>query len=210
VTPAQDGVGGPRFIAFEGGEGCGKSTQARLLADALDAVLTREPGGTAIGRTLRELALSTATTGLDPRAEALVMAADRAQHVAEVVQPALAAGRHVVTDRFAGSSIAYQAYGRGLPVEEVRRLSEWATHGRWPDLVVLLVVPPAVAEERLDRDLDRMEAAGAEFHARVLDGFLRQAEADPAAWAVIDGSAPIDAVHAAVRAAVRDRLQLHV
>lgn len=210
MSPSSDPMGGARFVAFEGGEGSGKSTQARLLADALDAVLTREPGGTVIGARLRELALSPGTLGLDPRAEALVMAADRAQHVAEVVEPNLASGRHVVTDRFAGSSIAYQAYGRGLPVEEVRGLSEWATVGRWPDLVVLLVVSAEVATERLDRDLDRMEAAGPEFHARVLEGFLQQAAADPETWVVVDGSARIDEVHAAVRAAVRERLQLAV
>lgn len=208
MTSRNESPGEGRFVAFEGGEACGKSTQSRLLAEALGAVLTREPGGTVIGRTLRELALSPSTGVLDARAEALVMAADRAQHVAEVVRPALASGRHVVTDRFAGSSIAYQAYGRGLPPVEIRRLSDWATGGRWPDLVLLLVVPPSVADERLARDLDRMEAAGPEFHARVLDGFLRQAEADPETWVVIDGTASIDAVHAAVRAAVRERLQL--
>lgn len=199
-----------RFVAFEGGEACGKSTQARLLADALDAVLTREPGGTEIGSALRGLVLSPTTVGFDARAEALVMAADRAQHVAQIVRPALAAGRHVVTDRFAGSSIAYQAYGRGLPVEEIRSLSDWATDGCWPDLVVLLVVPPSVAQARLERELDRLEAEGAEFHARVGAGFRRQAEADPDRWVVVDGTASVEAVHLAVRTAVRERLQLPV
>jgi len=118
VSSARSGARG-RFIAFEGGEACGKSTQSALLASALDAVLTREPGGTVIGARLRSLVLDPATEGLAPRAEALLMAADRAQHVAEVVEPALAAGRHVVTDRFAGSSIAYQGHGRGLPVDEI-------------------------------------------------------------------------------------------
>jgi dTMP kinase len=138
------------------------------------------------------------------------MAADRAQHVAEVVRPALAEGRHVVTDRFAGSSIAYQGYARGLPVEEVRRLSDWATAGCWPDLVVVLTVPTAVADRRLDGHLDRMEAEGAAFHARVIDGFLRQAEADAEHWVVLDGDRSVDAVHAAVRSVVRERLQLPV
>lgn len=204
TTPRRRG----RLIAFEGGEACGKSTQSVRLAARLDAVLTREPGGTVIGGRLRELALSSDTVGLDARAEALVMAADRAQHVAEVIAPALAAGRHVVTDRFAGSSIAYQGYGRGLPVEEVRSLSRWATAGCWPDLVVLLVVPPEVSAARLGGSLDRMEAEGAEFHARVLDGFVRQAAADPDRWVVLDGTRPVDEVADLVSAAVRERLQL--
>jgi dTMP kinase len=196
------------FVAFEGGEACGKSTQAALLAEVLDAVLTREPGGTAIGARIRALVLDPATAGLSDRAEALLMAADRAQHVAEVVDPALASGRHVVTDRFAGSSIAYQGYGRGLPVDEVERLSDWATDGVWPDLVVLLDVPAAVADSRLGIARDRMEAEPPEFHAAVIDGFRAQATADPARWAVLDGSGSIDAVAAAVRAVVRERLDL--
>ncbi len=209
-TAAEGGSVPGRFVAFEGGEACGKSTQAALLADALGAVRTHEPGGTPIGATLRALALSPDTVGLDARAEALVMAADRAQHVAEVVRPTLAAGRHVVTDRFAGSSIAYQGYGRGLPPEEIRRLSEFATDGVWPDLIVLLEVPAALSAERLGADLDRMESAGAEFHARVAAGFRRQADAEPERWVVIDGAASVDEVRVAVNAAVRERLQLPV
>ena len=197
-----------RFIAFEGGEGSGKSTQAALLADALGAVFTREPGGTAVGARIRELVLSPETGELDPRAEALLMAADRAQHVAEVVAPALAAGRHVVTDRFAGSSIAYQGYGRGLPVDEVAGLSRWATNGSWPDLVVLLDVPAAVADARLQRALDRMEAAGADFHRRVNDGFRELAAIEPDRWVLVDGSAAVAEVADAVAAVVRQRLQL--
>ena len=198
-----------RFIAFEGGEACGKSTQAALLATALDAVLTREPGGTTIGRSIRSLVLDPATVGLDARAEALLMAADRAQHVAEVVEPALAAGRHVVTDRFAGSSIAYQGGGRGLPSDEVRRLSEWATAGVWPDLIVLLEVPAAVADERLQRDLDRMEVEPRAFHDAVAASFREQAAAEPERWVVVDGAGTVEQVRAAVNAAVGDRLQLH-
>jgi dTMP kinase len=196
------------FIAFEGGEACGKSTQAALLADALGAVLTREPGGTPIGARLRALLLDPSTEGLAPRAEALLMAADRAQHVAEVVAPALAAGRHVVTDRFAGSSIAYQGHARGLPPDEVRRLSEWATAGVWPDLVVLLDVPAAVAERRLGSARDRMESEPSSFHAAVLQGFRAQAAAEPGRWAVVDGTASVDEVARAVRQLVAERLQL--
>ena len=196
------------FIAFEGGEACGQSTQAARLAEALGAVLTHEPGGTAIGARVRALVLDPATEGLADRAEALLMAADRAQHVAEVVAPALAAGRHVVTDRFAGSSIAYQGSGRGLPVEDVRRISEWATDGVWPDLVVLLEVPAEVAEARLGRSRDRMEAEPAAFHRSVLDGFRAQAEAEPRRWAVVDGTGTVEEVEAAVRRVVAERLQL--
>lgn len=197
-----------RFIAFEGGEACGKSTQSARLAKALDAVLTREPGGTAIGTQLRAVLLDPATTNLSDRAEALLMAADRAQHVAEIVEPALAEGRHVVTDRFAGSSIAYQGFGRGLPVEEIRSLSLWATGGVWPDLIVFLDVPEAEADRRLGDARDRMESEPAAFHAAVIEGFRAQAAAEPERWVIIDGSPSIDDVAAAVSAAVAERLQL--
>ena len=196
------------FIAFEGGEACGKSTQSARLADALGAVLTREPGGTTIGAHIRSLVLDPSTIGLAPRAEALLMAADRAQHVAELVEPALVAGRHVVTDRFAGSSIAYQGFGRGLPIEEIRQLSLWATGGTWPDLIVLLDVPETEADRRLGASRDRMEAEPASFHAAVIAGFHTQAEAEPDRWVVIDGTPPIDEVAKAVSAAVAERLQL--
>ena len=197
-----------RFIAFEGGEACGKSTQYRLLAEALGAVLTREPGGTAIGARLRELALSPDTVGLDRRAEALIMAADRAQHVAELLEPALASGRHVVTDRFAGSSIAYQGHGRGLPVSEIRDLSFWATGGVWPDLILLLDVPASEADRRLGPERDRMESESAAFHAAVMEGFHAQAAAEPERWVVVDGTGTIDEVAIAVRGIGAQRLQL--
>jgi dTMP kinase len=194
-----------RFIAFEGGEGCGKSTQAARLAARLGAVLTREPGGTPIGAGLRAVLLDPATVGLDPRAEALLMAADRAQHVAEIVRPALDAGRDVVTDRYAYSSLAYQGYGRGLDLAGVRSLSAWATGDLWPDLVVLLDVPAEVAAERLGRSLDRFEAEGGGFHQRVVDGFRALAEADPSRWVVIDGSTTEDVVGDAVWSAMMAR-----
>ena len=197
-----------KFIAFEGGEACGKSTQSARLAAALGAVLTREPGGTEIGAKLRAVLLDPATRNLSDRAEALLMAADRAQHVAEVVEPALAAGRHVVTDRFAGSSIAYQGFGRGLEVEEIRRLSLWATGGVWPDLIVFLEVPEAESDRRLGAARDRMEAEPAAFHTAVIEGFRAQAKAEPERWVVIDGSGTIDEVASAVAAAVAERLQL--
>ena len=198
-------LGRGRFFAFEGGEGCGKSTQAARLAERLGAVLTFEPGDTEIGARLRELLLDPATKGLDGRAEALLMAADRAQHVAEVVRPALDAGRDVVTDRYAGSSIAYQGYGRGLPVDGIRALSQFAHDGLEPDVVILLQVPVDVATARLRTTPDRMEAAGREFHDRVLAGYETQAVENPDRWVVLDGSGPIDDVAEAVWHAVVER-----
>jgi dTMP kinase len=196
------------WVALEGGEGSGKSTQARLLADALGGVLTREPGGTAAGERIRELLLDPGVSALDARAEALLMAADRAQHMAEVVAPALAGGRHVVSDRSAWSSLAYQGYGRGLPVDALRRLSDWALGGRWPDLAVLIDVPGDVAATRLSaagRAADRFEAEGDAFHRRVRDGFRELASAEPERWAVVDGTGVVQDVAAGVLAAVRAR-----
>lgn len=195
------------LIAFEGGEGSGKSTQARLLAEAIGALLTHEPGATPLGGQLRRVLLDPAGGPMDPRAEALLMAADRAEHFARVVEPALADGRTVVTDRSAYSSLAYQAYGRELVVDEVRRLSEWATKGRWPDVVLLLSVSPAEAATRVasrassERGPDRMEAESVGFHQRVRAGFEALAALDPRGWRVVDGAGDIAAVAARVRAA---------
>lgn len=194
-----------RFVAFEGGEGSGKSTQAALLAGRIDAVLTREPGGTAVGERVRDVLLDRAVESLDPRAEALLMAAARAQHVAEVVRPALENGRHVVTDRYAGSSLAYQGFGRGLPVDEVRRLNEWATGGLWPDVTVLLDLPSIVAAGRLGQP-DRFESEDDAFHTRVRDGFAALAAANAASWIVVDGRGSMDEVAARVWGAVREWL----
>jgi dTMP kinase len=191
-----------RFVAFEGGEACGKSTQAALLADAIGAVLTREPGGTALGEEVRALLLH-ADHDVDARAEALLMAAARAQHVNDVIEPALAAGRHVVSDRFTASSLAYQGAGRGLPLDEVRALSTFATGGLEPDLYVLLVVSPEVAGDRRPGARDRIEAAGATFHRAVLDAFVQLARDDPDRWLVVDGSKPVDEIAAIVRSRVR-------
>ncbi len=193
-----------RLIALEGGEGSGKSTQAVRLAERLGAVLTREPGGTEVGERIRDLLLHEAGH-LDPRAEALLMAAARAQHVAEVIRPALEAGRDVVTDRYSGSSLAYQGFGRGLAVDDVRRLSDWATGGLWPDVVVVLDVAPEEAARRLtERGArpDRLEAEGAAFHRRVVEGFRRLAADHPGGWVLVDGAGPPDAVAERVAAAV--------
>ena len=197
----------PAYIAFEGTEGSGKSTHAARLASALGAVATRETGGTAIGERLRTILHDTAVADLDDRAEALIIAADRAQHFARVVLPALAAGRSVVSDRSAYSTLAYQGYGRGLDLDDLRRVNDWAMCGRWPDLVVFLDVDDDVAAARLAaRQLDRFEQEGADFHRRVVDGFHALADADPHRWIVVRPAGTTDDVAAAIRAEVEGRV----
>jgi len=193
------------FIAFEGGDACGKSTQARLLAERMDALLTREPGGTAVSEQVRELVLHS-DLAMDDRTEALLMAASRAQLVAEVIRPALEAGRSVVTDRYIGSSLAYQGYGRGLPVNEVRQLSVFATRDLWPDLIVLIDLPVGVARARLSGERDRIESSDDTFHERLRVGYLELAAADPDRWAVVDGTGTLDEVTAQVDAVLAQRL----
>ena len=195
-------VSGPAYVALEGAEGCGKSTQAVLLADALGAVLTRETGGTPVGARFREILHDTTVTDLADRAEALITAADRAQHVVHVVRPALAAGRLVVSDRSVHSTLAYQGYGRGLDLAELRRINDWAIDGLWPERVILLDAPTRVLAARIsDRDLDRFERAGDDFHARVAAGFREMAAADPARWDVVDADGDVATVAKRVRAA---------
>ena len=202
TAPAYSGT----FVAIEGGEGAGKSTQLRLLEAWLlerghEVVVTREPGATASGARIRALLLDPTTT-LAPRAEAMLYAADRAQHVAEVVRPALDRGAVVVTDRYVDSSLAYQGAGRELAVEEVARLSHWATGGLRPDLVVLLDIDPAVGLARAGDEPDRIEAESLAFHSRVREGFVELAESDPDRYLVI----PADQSPAVVQEAVRDRV----
>ena len=185
----------PRFIAFEGGDAAGKSTQADRLVGRIGAVQTREPGGTPAGEAIRALFLDPATGDLDPRTEALLMAAARAQHAATVIRPALEAGRHVVTDRYLYSSVAYQAHARGLEPDDVRNLSLWATADLEPDAVVLLDVPVDVARARVAGSApDRLESEDAGFHERVRDGYLTQAGADPQRWIVVDATGGPDEV----------------
>lgn len=187
-----------RLIAFEGGEGSGKSTQASRLAERLGALLTHEPGDTPLGAAVRTVLLDSSTLDITPRAEALLMAADRAQHVVEVIRPALATGQTVITDRYIGSSIAYQGYGRQLSPAEIEALSDWATEELRPDLVLLLAVPQSISTERTGGARDRLEAAGDAFHRRVHEGFLQQAMGDPDRWAVVDGTASPDEVAEAI------------
>jgi dTMP kinase len=195
-----------RLIVLEGGEGSGKSTQARLLAGRLGAELTREPGGTEVGERVRAIVLDRSLGHLEPRAELLLMVAARAQHVAEVLRPALERGRDVVCDRFAGSTLAYQAYGRGLPLEDVVVASEVATAGLAADLVVLLDLSPEEARRRLAGASDRIEAEDEAFHERVHTGFAALAAADPQRWVVVDASGTPEEVAEHVAAAVEARL----
>ncbi len=190
-----------RLIVFEGGEGSGKSTQAARIAADRNALLTRQPGGTEVGASIRELLLSTNTVGLSARAEALLMAADRAQHVEELIAPTLQSGRDVVCDRYFGSSIAYQGAGRGLGAEAVLPLSLFAVDGVLPDLVVLLDVPADIGLARSVGDVDRFEAQDLAFHETVRASFLEQADAN-ATWVVVDATGSLEQVATAVDAAL--------
>ncbi len=191
-----------RLIVFEGADASGKSTQARRLAMRLGAELTFQFGATAIGGAIRSILLDPAHTDLDDRAEALLVIADKAQHVAEIVGPALERGETVVSDRYTASTSAYQGYGRGLDLDELSSMMRFATHGIEPDLTVLLDVPWSVARARLGEQMDRIEGAGAEFHGRVRDGYLEMAAADPERWLVVDADGSVDEVAARVDDAV--------
>jgi len=197
-----------RFIVLEGGEAVGKSTQAAKVAKHLGAVVTREPGGTVLGERVRSLLLDPEIGHIDPRAELLLMVASRAEHVASVVVPALATGRDVVCDRFEGSTLAYQGYGRGLPMEDVEAACRLGSLGIEPDVTILIDVDPAAAGTRRRADPtarhesgpDRIEAAGSAFHDRVRRGFLELAETRD--WTVIDGDQEVEAVTAAILSVV--------
>ncbi len=205
--PAHHGL----FIALEGGEGAGKTTQARNLAiwlreQGFDVVTTREPGATKVGMRLRALLLDTAHANMSPRAEALMYAADRAQHVAEVIGPALSRGAVVITDRYVDSSLAYQGAARGLRAEDVAWLSRWATGGLMPDLTVLLDLPPLDGLGRRTRSMDRLEAEPSEFHERVRAGFLGLAHREPERYLVLDATRPSAELTAEIEDRLRDLL----
>ncbi|HEY1624067.1 MAG TPA: dTMP kinase [Streptosporangiaceae bacterium] len=196
------------FVAFEGGEGSGKTTQARLVAIWLrelgyDVVTTHEPGATKVGMRLRALLLDTTHTGMSPHAEALMYAADRAEHVSSVIKPALARGAVVITDRYVDSSLAYQGAGRSLPVSDIARLNDWATGGRTPDLTVLLDMDPMAGLARRTRSADRLEAEPAEFHNRVRSGFLALAKENPDRYLVIDANQPQDEITRQITTRIR-------
>lgn len=191
-----------RLIAFEGADASGKSTQARRLGMRLGLPVTFQHGATEIGGAIRAIVLDPANDRLDDRAEALLIIADKAQHVAEIVGPALQSGETVISDRFTASALAYQGYGRGLDLDVLRAMLSFATHGIEPDLTVLLDVDLDVARARLGEQMDRIEGAGADFHQRVRHGYLELAAADPARWLVIDAGGTVDEVAARIEAAV--------
>ncbi len=200
------------FVTLEGGDGAGKTTQADRLESWLrdqgrQVLRTREPGGSDLGRELREIVLHH-KGHIDPRAEALLYAADRAHHIATVVRPALARGDVVVQDRYLDSSVAYQGAGRVLDAGEIRDLSLWAAEGLLPDLTVLLDLDENAARERVDGrgEADRLEAEAADFHGRVRRGFLDLARDEPDRFLVLDASQPVDDLAAAIRQRIQTTL----
>lgn len=199
-------MGAMPFLTFEGIEGCGKSTQAQRLCERLsrEALLTCEPGGTALGRSIRELLLEPSRGAMSPVSEALLYLADRAQHVAEVIRPALEQGRVVISDRYVDSTLAYQGYGRGLPMDLLLAVAELATGGLQPDLTLFLDVPVDLGLQRVGKRgrHDRLESERVEFHERVRQGYLDLIRRHPRRWALVDGQGSEDDVAARVHAAV--------
>ncbi len=202
------------FITLEGPEGAGKSSQIRPLAAFLrergyDVLLTREPGGTSIGDQIRAVLHDTANTAMNPTTEVLLYAASRAQHVTECIRPALAAGRIVLCDRYADSTMAYQGYGRGLDLDGLRRLTAYATGGLTPDLTLLLDIDAArgLARRRVEgEEMNRLDLEALAFHQRVRAGYHALMAADPARWRLIDADRPPEIVQAEVRQVVLERV----
>ncbi len=206
------------FITFEGPEGSGKSTQVRFLVEWLkergfSVLSTREPGGTAIGNAVRQVLLDIRHTGMRPRTEVFLFSAARAQLVDEVIRPFLESGGVVVSDRYADSTLAYQGYGHGMDLGMLRRISEFATGGLWPDLTIYLDVPveeglrrKRKANSRGEGELNRLDMADVEFHRRVRNGYLALAESDPARWRVLDGTKPADALRDEIEKVVSEKL----
>ncbi len=195
------------FIAFEGGDGAGKSTQVRLLSAALsaaghDVLLTREPGGTELGARIRDLVLH--GDHVSPRAEALLFAADKAHHVDQLIRPALTAGRSVITDRYTDSSVAYQGAGRDLGADEVHDLQMWAVGDLVPDLTVVVDVTAAEGRRRRGDVHDRLESEEDAFHEAIRAHFLAMAEGHPHRYLVVDGTLPPEAIHEAVLDRLRE------
>ena len=199
------------FIALEGGDGAGKSTQARLLVDALtsagfDVVLTREPGGTPAAEAIRSVVLSPDYAGLDPRAEALLFAAARSEHVHRLIRPALERGAIVISDRYVDSSIAYQGVARGLGVDVIAEINLWATQDTLADLTVLLDVDASTGLDRAT-DPNRLEDEPAEFHHAVVEAFRTRAASDPDRYLVIPASNAVEAIAAQILDRVRVEYQ---
>jgi len=198
------------FISFEGPDGSGKTTQARLLVEWLrqqgyPVMLTREPGGTDIGEQIRMVLHDPRNTEMDARTEILLYSASRAQLVAQCIKPALEAGHIVVSDRYADSTLAYQGYGRGLDLEVLRAITAFATRGVLPDLTLYLDVTPEEGLQRRraeGREWNRLDAEASEFHHRVRAGYLELASSDPQRWVIIDAAGPVEEVQAQIRKVV--------
>ncbi len=203
-----------KFITLEGPDGSGKTTQAHLLVEWLreldyEVVLTREPGGTEIGDQIRAVLHDPQNTAMDARAEILLYSASRAQHAAQLIRPALAAGRVVISDRYADSTLAYQGYGRGLDLDELRAITTFATRGLLPDLTLYFdIVPREGLQRRLlsGEEWNRMDAEELAFHRRVRAGYLKLVSQEPGRWVVINAALPMEEVQAEVKAAVKARL----
>jgi dTMP kinase len=202
------------FITFEGPDGSGKTTQIRLLVDWLheqgyEVIVTREPGGTDIGDQIRDVLHDPDNTAMDARTEILLYSASRAQHVAQLVRPALAAGKVIISDRYADSTLAYQGYGRGLHLETLMTITLFATDGLLPDLTLYLDITP---EEGLRRrqlggdEWNRLDAEALEFHQRARDGYLELIKQEPERWVVIDAARSAEEVQAEIRAVMQTRL----
>ena len=187
------------FITFEGGDGCGKTTQIELLDKYLknkgfDTLLTREPGAKGLGVKLREILLNY-DGEVSPQCESFLFLADRAQHIDCIIKPALKEGKIILCDRHTDSTVAYQGYGRGLDIEEIKTLNNIATGGLKPDLTIVLDVDVKTSMQRVGKEKDRMESAGIEFFERVRNGFLKIAEQEPKRVKVISSSDTIESIH---------------
>lgn len=202
------------FITFEGPDGSGKTTQIHLLvewlkAEGYEVIVTREPGGTLIGNQIRTVLHDAANTEMDPRAEILLYSADRAQHVAQQIRPALAEGKIIISDRYADSTLAYQGYGRQLDLQALREITAFATGGLAPHLSLYLDVPPETGLERRqlgEGEWNRLDAEPLAFHRRVREGYLALVEQEPERWRVIDATLPVKEVQIRIRAVVKARL----
>lgn len=201
------------FITFEGPDGSGKTTQARMLAEYLqmrgmEVLHTREPGGTAISEQIREVILSTRNQSIQHETEALLFSAARAQIVAELIRPALAAGKIVVCDRYADSTMAYQGYGLGLDLEALRAITRFATGGLVPDMTFYIDVPAEIGLTRRQRgETNRLDQKDLAYHARVREGFLKMAKEEPRRWIVVDGTQPVDQVQQEIRKKLEAKLE---